>query len=108
MNKNIPDFLSSFKGNASRLSGLMRDRLVPGTELAVYWIEHVLRHGDTKYLQLTSKDIPLYQKYLVDVILFFGVMLVVVISSSYYTVHWIISRCLRRNNPVKLETKKKL
>lgn len=102
----VPDFWFSFQGNASRLSGIMRDRPVPGTELAIYWIEHVLRYGDTKYLQMTSKDIPLYQKYLVDVVLLLVVILVVLILSSYYTVRFLISKCLWRNNPVKLETKK--
>jgi glucuronosyltransferase len=85
----------------------MRDRLVPGTELAVYWIEHVLRHGNTKHLQVSSKYVPLYQKYLVDVVLFLAVILVVMLTSSYYTVRFLISKCLQRNNPVKSKTKNK-
>jgi len=81
----------------------MRDRLVPGTDLAVYWIEHVLRHGDSKHLQVSSKNVPLHQKYLVDVVLFLAVVGVSLILTSYYTVRFLISKCLQRNKPIKLK-----
>ena len=58
----------SFKRNATRVSQLMRDELMPGQELAAYWIEHVLRHNGTKHLQLASKNLPFYQRHLIDVI----------------------------------------
>ena len=48
----------------------MKDQLVPGKEMAVYWLEHVLRHGGANHLRPRSKDMPLYQIYLLDVIAF--------------------------------------
>ncbi|CAG4992088.1 unnamed protein product [Colias eurytheme] len=35
----------SFKNNMIRLRSLMREHLVPPLELAVWWVEHILRHG---------------------------------------------------------------
>lgn len=50
-----------------RLSKLMKDELVPAKDVAVYWIEHVIRHGGTKHLQSKAKDMPFYQLYMLDV-----------------------------------------
>ena len=49
----------------------MRDEMLPAKDVAVYWIEHVLRHG-TKHLQVTSRNLNYFQNYLIDVWLFLG------------------------------------
>ena len=74
---------SSFRANATRASQLMKDEILPGEQVAAYWIEHVLRHGNTKHLELSSKKMPFHQRYLLDVVaflvavVFFGITLVV-------------------------------
>lgn len=46
----------------------MRDELVPARDIAVYWVEHVLRHGETHHLrQRNIHGMPFYQLYLLDV-----------------------------------------
>ena len=36
----------------------MHDELVPGKKIAAYWVEYILRHGGTKHLETTSKNMP--------------------------------------------------
>ena len=57
----------SFKNNTRRLSLVMRDEFFKGQDLAVYWIEHVIRFNGTDHLRPTSQNIPFYQLYLLDV-----------------------------------------
>jgi glucuronosyltransferase len=45
----------------------MRDEIMPGKDMAAYWIEHVLRHGGTKHLQSRANELPFYQLYLLDI-----------------------------------------
>ena len=52
------------------MSRLMKDELVPAKDVAVYWVEHVLRHGGTSHLQSSAKNMPFYQQYLLDIWLF--------------------------------------
>lgn len=47
----------------------MQHQLMPGREIGVYWVEHVLRHGG-KHLHSVSKNLPFYQHHLLDVWLF--------------------------------------
>ena len=51
-------FLLSVRANANKLSQLMQDEMMPGRDVAAYWIEYVIRHGGTKHLQLASKGMP--------------------------------------------------
>ncbi|XP_032791501.2 LOW QUALITY PROTEIN: UDP-glycosyltransferase UGT5 [Daphnia magna] len=60
---------ASYKENATRLSKIMQHQLMPGREIGVYWVEHVLRHGG-KHLHSVSKNLPFYQHHLLDVWLF--------------------------------------
>ena len=57
----------------------MRDELIPAKDVAVYWIEHVLRNAGTRHLQSSAKNMPFYQQYLIDVWLFLTITPVVVI-----------------------------
>lgn len=70
--------LFSFKGNATRLSNIMRDQLVSGKDTAVYWVEHVIRHNGTKHLKLASQGMPFYQYFMLDVMLLLAVVCLVV------------------------------
>ncbi|XP_057375386.1 UDP-glycosyltransferase UGT5-like [Daphnia carinata] len=94
----------SFKENATRLSMLMHDQLVPGTDLAIYWIEHVLRHGGTKHLQVASKNVPFYQRHLVDVVLFLVGISAVMIAFIYRMIRFLVWQC-ERIIPIKLKRK---
>jgi len=56
---------------------------MPGKDIAVYWIEHVLRHGGTKHLQLASKHMPLYKRYMLDIALFLILLSVISIFITF-------------------------
>ena len=47
-----------------------------GEDLTVYWLEHVLRHNGTPHLKLSSKNLPFYQSYLLDIWLFLAVVFI--------------------------------
>lgn len=61
----------------------MQEEIMPGKDVAAYWIEYVIRHGGTKHLQLASKGMPFYQRHLLDVALLSFVIAIVFFSVSY-------------------------
>lgn len=85
--------ITSYEGNVTRLSRLMRDQLVPSREVAAYWVEHVLRHGGTQHLR--GIDMPFYQLYLLDVWLFLLTILSLVSFITYKTAVLIIRRFVK-------------
>lgn len=85
--------MSSFRDNATRLSLLMRDEVMPAKDIGVYWVEHILRHKGGKHLQLTNKDMPFYQQYLLDVIAFLIGITAVILISIGLIVRRVLSKC---------------
>ena len=90
--------MKSYRGNATRLSRLMRDELMPSKELGTYWIEHVLRHNGAKHLQLAGKDLPFYQKYLIDVILFLVGLILILVVISFLLIRWFLRKCFAQTS----------
>ena len=69
----------------------MQDEIMPGKDIAVYWIEYVLRHGGTKHLQLAAKTLPFYKAYFLD-----ALALVVVLALGGLVVDFYIIRAIYR------------
>lgn len=90
-------FFGSFKGNVSRLSGLMRDEMMPAKDVAAFWVEYVLRHNGTRHLQSVAKDMPFYQYYLLDVWLFLLLLLYSMIHIGVKTTCWIHKKLMPNN-----------
>lgn len=78
----------------------MQDNLMPGGDIASYWIEYVLRHGGAEHLQLGSKNMPMYQLYLIDIVLFFAAIVFLVIYLNVLFVRYLLSKCM----PQKVKT----
>mgnify|MGYP003352905542 CR=1 FL=1 len=78
--------------SAAKASQLMRDELLPGKDLAVYWMEYVMRNNGTKHLQLASKNMPFYKLYLLDVICFLVIVFFVVTYTCYYLTRLLLQR----------------
>jgi len=95
---------ASYRGNMSRLSSLMKDVPMDGREKAVYWIEHVLRHGGTRHMRISSLDLPFYQHYLLDVI---GLMIFIALLMTALVV-FIARRLCNRTRPAKISSKAKV
>lgn len=79
--------LASFKENATRLSRLMHDELMPSKDIDIYWIEHGLRNKGAKHLQLIGKDMFFYQRNLLHVIAFL-IVAPLIIAISFTAITW--------------------
>ena len=66
----FPFFLCSFKGNATRISRLLRDNPRTSIQQAADWIEYVQRHKGAKHLRPEVYNLHWYQYYLLDVFAF--------------------------------------
>jgi len=95
-------YKNSVRGNATRISQLARDELRPAKDVAVYWIEHVLRHNGTKHLQLSSKKMPFYQRWLLDVIFFLLAVLFIVLLLIYAICYFLIAKCFKQTKKIKI------
>ncbi|XP_066289814.1 UDP-glucuronosyltransferase 2C1-like [Branchiostoma lanceolatum] len=58
---------NSYRETAARLSRLYRDQPQTAMERAVWWIEHVIKHGGLPHLRARAVELPFYQYYLLDV-----------------------------------------
>ena len=45
----------------------MQDEMMPGRDVAAYWIEYVIRHKGAPHLRTASRKLWLYQRGLLDV-----------------------------------------
>ncbi|KAG5863492.1 hypothetical protein JTB14_033049 [Gonioctena quinquepunctata] len=55
---------------AKKRSVLMHDRPMKPKDLAVYWIEFVIRHQGTQHLRVAALDLTWYQYFLLDILAF--------------------------------------
>ena len=85
------------------MSQLMQDEMMSGREVAVYWIEHVLRHGGTKHLQNRAKHLPFYKRHLLDVWLFLSVVLAISIFMNYKIFCWLVGKIKTPHKKIKAQ-----
>ncbi|XP_065217119.1 UDP-glycosyltransferase UGT4-like [Planococcus citri] len=69
--------------NVNRKSKTFKDRIVPPLDVAVYWIEYIMRHEDTSHLKSASLELTWYQYYLLDVL----TLLFSLFSIALYTIY---------------------
>ncbi|XP_077978856.1 UDP-glucuronosyltransferase 2C1-like [Glandiceps talaboti] len=67
-----------YKQNAERLSRIHRDRPMSPGDTAVFWIEHVIKHGG-QHLRSQAGNLNFVQYYLIDVMLFLVLVTLTVI-----------------------------
>ncbi|XP_046639071.1 UDP-glycosyltransferase UGT5-like [Daphnia pulicaria] len=61
---------SSYVERMNQVSALMRDQTDRPLDRAVYWIEYVIRHQGAPHLRSASRKLSLFQRCLIDVLLF--------------------------------------
>nr|XP_013013080.1 UDP-glucuronosyltransferase 1-6 isoform X5 [Cavia porcellus] len=72
----------SYKDNIMRLSSLHKDRPIEPLDLAVFWVEFVMRHKGAPHLRPAAHDLTWYQYHSLDVIGFLlGIVLLVAFIS---------------------------
>ncbi|CAH1244515.1 COLEC11 [Branchiostoma lanceolatum] len=62
--------LHCYQETAARLSRLHRDQPQSPMERAVWWVEHVMKHGGLPHLRPRAVELTWYQYYLLDVAVF--------------------------------------
>ena len=55
-----------YKMNVQKLRQLVHDQPMKPVDKAVWWTEYVIRHNGTKHLEYVAKNVPFYQKYMLD------------------------------------------
>ncbi|XP_073961140.1 UDP-glucosyltransferase 2-like [Choristoneura fumiferana] len=94
----------SYRENIVRLRTLMNDQPMSPLDRAVWWTEHVLRHGGARHLRAPAANMPWTQYYELDlVLLVLSVTLAVIVLSLVvvYSIVNLIKRYLRVNVKVK-------
>ncbi|XP_066601655.1 UDP-glycosyltransferase UGT5-like [Prorops nasuta] len=87
---------------AKEMRKLMRDKPFNGTNLAIRWIEHVMRYKGAPFLQSSLSYEPWYQRNDIDVVAFISVSLLVLASSILLITRKIILH-VRKSKPWRKE-----
>ncbi|KAE8580563.1 hypothetical protein XENTR_v10024466 [Xenopus tropicalis] len=111
----IPDDLSnavmavidnpSYKENIQRLSSLHRDRPVQPLDLAVHWVEFVMKHKGAPHLRPAAHDLNWIQYQSLDVMAFLLAVLLTTLFISLKCSTFACRCCCKRNTKPKRKTK---
>nr|CAH7731538.1 unnamed protein product [Callosobruchus chinensis] len=81
------DLLGRYGENAKRRSSFFHDRPIKPMDLAIYWIEYVIRHKGAEHLRVAGAKLPWYQYYSLDSI---GLLTLVALS-PYFLLKFLLS-----------------
>ncbi|XP_009680105.1 UDP-glucuronosyltransferase 1A1 isoform X3 [Struthio camelus] len=96
-----------YKENIQRLSDLHLDRPIPPLDLAVHWVEFVMRHKGAPHLRPAAHELNWIQYHSLDVIAF---LLAVVLLSMFISLKCCLfccRRCFRKKGRTSKPTKSK-
>lgn len=106
--------ISRYTENVKIRSSFMRDRPISPLDTAIYWVEFVIRHGGAPHLRVAAIDLPWYQHYLIDVLLFITSAILISISAMYISCKMLYCRFIKvktekikKNNDVRKKMKVK-
>ncbi|XP_044271524.1 UDP-glycosyltransferase UGT5-like isoform X2 [Tribolium madens] len=88
---NIP----KYKENVQKRSKLMHDQPLKPIDLAIYWIEYVIRHKGAPHLRSAGLDLKWYQREMIDVIAFLIACVAAILTVVYITIKKVI--CKRKS-----------
>jgi glucuronosyltransferase len=96
----------TYAENVKKLSKIIRDRPTNSHELALYWIDYVIRHEGATHLHYPGADLNNIQRVSIDLIILFMVMIGIAIK-GFSTIFRV---CLRKKDSknMNLEIKKKI
>ncbi|XP_020903637.1 2-hydroxyacylsphingosine 1-beta-galactosyltransferase [Exaiptasia diaphana] len=86
----------SFRANATRVSKLLKDRKRTPVQEAADHLEYVLRHNGTKHLRPAVLDIPWYQYFLLDIMIFLVTIVAVVLIFFISVGRWVVGLCCKK------------
>ncbi|XP_045478603.1 UDP-glycosyltransferase UGT5-like [Harmonia axyridis] len=92
--------------NVKRRSALIKEPLVKQMDVAIFWIEHVIKFGGGSHLKNDGADLSWYQLYMVDIYIFCTIVLILLAVINIYLVKFILKtvrRLLGKSAPKKKE-----
>lgn len=72
-----------YQKNMQRLSAISKDRMLSPVEEGIWWVEHVLRHNGARHLRPATLDIHWSQYSMLDIIVFIGTVVSILIFVTY-------------------------
>ncbi|XP_044158730.1 UDP-glucuronosyltransferase 1A1-like isoform X1 [Bufo gargarizans] len=96
----------SYKENVQRLSALHLDRPIHPLDLAVHWVEFVMRHKGAPHLRPAAHDLNWIQYHSLDVFAFLLAVLVTTFFISFKCCAYTCRRCCGRKSRPKSKSKK--
>ncbi|XP_042534871.1 UDP-glucuronosyltransferase 1A1-like isoform X3 [Dipodomys spectabilis] len=97
----------SYKENIMRLSSLHKDRPIEPLDLAVFWVEYVMRHKGAPHLRPAAHDLTWYQYHSLDVIGFLLAIVLTVAFLSFKCCAFGCRKCFGKKGRVKKSHKTK-
>lgn len=97
----------SYKENIMRLSRLHKDRPIEPLDLAVFWVEFVMRHKGASHLRPAAHDLTWYQYHSLDVIGFLLAVTLTVIFITFKACAFTFRKCFGKKERVKKSHKSK-
>ncbi|XP_024419675.2 UDP-glucuronosyltransferase 1A6 isoform X3 [Desmodus rotundus] len=97
----------SYKENIMRLSSLHKDRPIEPLDLAVFWVEFVMRHKGAAHLRPAAHDLTWYQYHSLDVIGFLLAIVLGVVFIVYKCCAFGCSKCFGKKRRAKKSQKSK-
>lgn len=97
----------SYKENIMRLSSLHKDRPVEPLDLAVFWVEFVMRHKGAPHLRPAAHDLTWYQYHSLDVIGFLLAVVLTVVFIAFKSCVFAYRKCFGKKGRAKKAHKSK-
>ncbi|XP_040608999.1 UDP-glucuronosyltransferase 1A8 isoform X5 [Mesocricetus auratus] len=97
----------SYKENIMRLSRLHKDRPIEPLDLAVFWVEYVMRHKGAPHLRPAAHDLTWYQYHSLDVIGFLLAIVLTVVFIVFKCCAYGFRKCFGKKGRVKKSHKSK-
>lgn len=100
-------FVCSYKENIMRLSRLHKDRPIEPLDLAVFWVEYVMRNKGAPHLRPAAHDLTWYQYHSLDVIGFLLAIVLTVVFTVFKCCAYGCRKCFGKKGRVKKSHKSK-
>uniref|UniRef100_F7DU65 UDP-glucuronosyltransferase n=1 Tax=Monodelphis domestica TaxID=13616 RepID=F7DU65_MONDO len=97
----------SYKENIMRLSALHKDRPIDPLNLAVFWVEFVMRHKGAPHLRAAAHDLNWIQYHSLDVIAFLLAIVLTVVLIIVKSCKFCFRKCFGKKGKAKKSTKPK-
>jgi len=84
----------AYAKNAKKRSSLLRKQPINPMDKAIWWVEHIIEHKGGEHLRNLGMDLEWYQLYMVDIILFYLLLIAIILTTSIFTTRWIIRKLI--------------